>query len=249
MDTIEDAFGEIGREGSDPFAELEKDTPSESLPEKEPEVIEEDKATEGENTPFHKDPRWIRREEEAAHLREENARISAEVASLKEVTSKLHTPVSIPEWFKELYGENESAWSKYSEREVQREQEIEQRVLQKQEAQRQEAQQETQRWSQWVDEEIAKLSAEGAVFDRNKLIKTMLDYRPTDENNNFDFKKGYEIYKKDEALEVKVAPEHSQARKQLADTATASRKGEKKAKDYMTTADLRNKTLDELINN
>lgn len=221
---------EIEREGADPFAALEKEAPSESLPEKKPEgdAPKEGVNTPEENVPFHKDPRWIKREQEAEQLR-------AEVASLKELRSPTE---EVPEWFKELYGDNQLAWNKYSERERQREEEIEKRVIDRQTQQVQQQQAEVQHWSKWVDDQIAGLEKEGKTFDRNKLIKTMLDYRPTDEENNFDFKKGYEIY---QALEGKD-PAKSQARKELADTVTKSTPSEPAKKDFMTSKDLRHRS-------
>ena len=38
------------------------------------------------------------------------------------------------------------------------------------------------------------LEDEGKKFDKNKLAATMLEYRPTDSDNNLDFQAGYKIY-------------------------------------------------------
>lgn len=237
---------EIEREGADPFAALEKETPSESLPKKEP---KEGEPKEGDNTPvepipFHQDARWIKREEELKELRERDELRGKELQDLKafrEEAEKRFTPnkTLIPDWFKELYGENDVAWQKYSEREVQREQEITQRILgEQQKAQKQQAE-EVSRWNHWVDDEVGKLQKEGQTFDRNRLIKTMLDYRPTDEDGNLDFKAGMKIY---QALEEKETPSLD-ARKELADaTMQTGSKGEKPKKDYMTSAELRSKS-------
>lgn len=230
----EDIFADVLKEGSDAFADLEKETPPESQPDKEPAV--EEKAE--ENVPFHKHPRWIEKENELKELRARDEATAKEIAELRQMRT---TPSdsTIPEWFRELYGDNQVAWSKYAEREQQREQEIEQRLLEKQDQKQQAAVAEQQRWNKWVDDEITKLAAEGAVFDRNKLIKTMLDYRPTDENNNFDFKAGLKIY---QALETQPDPAKSQARKELADkTTVTSVRGEAPKKDYMTAKDLRHR--------
>lgn len=228
----------------DPFKALEKDTPPESPAVKQPEEAkEEEKPVEGASTPekdvpFHKHPRWIEREKELEEVKARETQISQELQELKDARSK-PVDTSIPEWFRELYGENKVAWEKYSVREVEREKEIETRLIERQTQAVQEQQAEAQRWSKWVDDEITKLETEGNTFDRNKLIKTMLDYRPTDENNNFDFKAGLKIY---QALEAQPDPAKAVARKELADKTTTSSKGEPAKKDYLTAADLRHRS-------
>lgn len=242
--SIEEILADVKKEGSDPFAALEKETPSDSPSEKEPKDGEgEDKPEEGDNTPednvpFHKHPRWIERENELKELREREEATARELSELKELTSKKE-PSDIPDWFKELYGDNEVAYRKYEEHERTRTEEIKAKVIQEQEHAWQQSVAETQKWNQWVENELGKLESEGKQFDRNKFINVMLTYRPTDENNNFDFKAGFKIY---EVLEAKeVDPVKSQARKQLADTTTSS-KGDKKVQDYQTPETLRGKS-------
>lgn len=228
-----DIFADVKPEGTDPFEQFDKEieTPTESQPEIKPE--EEKKPEEEENTPFHL--RWKERE---AKLKEDFEQQLAEVR--RETDEKIQNvtkqDTNIPDWFTELYGANEVVWQKYSEREAQREQEIEQRVLAKQEEKKQAEIQETQKYNNWVAEQVKTLESEGLKFDKNELIKTVLDYRPTDENNNFDFRAGYKIM---EALKAKD-PAVSHARKQVADTMTHSRQGEQPKQDFMTAKQLRN---------
>lgn len=245
MEKIEDVLADVKKEGSDPFAALETETPSDSPAVEEPKVTsEDDKPVEGVNTPednipFHKHPRWIERENELNSLKEQNEQTARELAEFRE-QRKESADTQVPEWFQELFGDNEVAYRKYEEHEKARTEEIKQRVIQEQEQARVQATQETQKWNQWVTQNLDRLEAEGKQFDRNKLINTMLEYKPTDENNNFDFRAGYKIY---EALEAKeVDPAKSLARKQLADTASTTSKGEKKVQDYQTPETLRNKS-------
>lgn len=257
MSEVEQALADVKPEGdTDPFAALdtEKETPSDSPAEKQPEDEEsKDKPAEGEegkpdntpdeDVPFHKHPRWIERETELKTLRERDEQTARELEELKafkeEVSGKLSpSDTDIPDWFKELYGENGVAWKKYEAREREREIEIERNIIARQTEAQAKAQEEAKRWNKWVDDEITKLQEEGKQFERNELIKTMLDYRPTDEQGNFDFKKGYEIY---EALKRKEDPAHSQARKQIADISTKSSKSDKESKGFLTTSDLRGK--------
>jgi hypothetical protein len=227
-----EAFADVKTEGTDPFEQFDKEreTPAESQPETKQEEV---KADEEDNTPFHL--RWKERE---AKLKEDFEQQLNEVRrEVDEKVQKLEPRnENIPDWFTELYGANEVAWQKYSERESQREIEIEQRVLAKQEEKRQAETQEVQKWENWVNEQVKSLESEGLKFDKNELIKTVMDYRPTDENNNFDFKAGYKIM---EALKAKD-PAVSHARKQIADTMTQSKTGEQPKKDFMTAQQLRN---------
>lgn len=249
MEDINAILADVKVEGHDPFDDMEKETPPESPAGNEPVKKEPEggENTPDDNVPFHKHPRWIERENELKSLKEkeeENQRVIAELNSFKEeAQQKLQTiapkDANIPDWFVELYGDNATAWQKYEEHERKRELEIETNLLNRQEQARKQSQQEAEKWNGWVESEIAKLKDEGKEFDRNELIKTMLDYRPTDDKNNFDFKKGYAIY---EALKGRSSAEdgaRSQARKQIADTTVRSSPASKKSKDYMTTGELR----------
>jgi hypothetical protein len=247
MADINDILADVKVEGKDTFDNLtqEKDTLTESLPAKEPEAVkpEEGESTPEKDIPFHKHPRWIEREREAEELRakvEEDQRIIAELKSFKEeIAQKLPHDSVVPDWFQELYGNNQVAWQKYSEYDKQQREQIKRDIIAEQEQARSQIAEESNRWNKWVDTEIDKLSSDGAKFDKNKLIKVMLDYRPTDENNNFDFKAGLKIYQALEGNDNSA----SQARKELADTTTrSSSRGEPKKKDYMTPADLRNRS-------
>lgn len=248
MNEIDKILADVKTEGTDPFADLGGDTSTESLPENEIEKPAEGEIpAEDDKIPFHKHPRWIERENELRSLREreeEMARELEELKSFREETYKKTENTSIPDWFTELYGENEVAWRKYIEHENARTAEIEARILARQEEERMRETQEEQKWSAWIDNEISQLEAEGKKFDRNKLNQIMLDYSPTDANNNLDYRKGYAIY---ELLEGKKDTVRSDARKQLADTTTATTsKGEAEVKDYMTPAQLRNRPMTSL---
>lgn len=236
MNELEQALADIKQEGTDPFADLEE-TPSESLPEKE-ETVEE--KAEEDNIPFHRHPRWIERENELKELRERDEQTARELAELK-ASRVEEKDTAIPDWFVELYGENQVAYNKYQEHEQARTTEIEERILARQREEYQREAQESEKWTKWVDTEVARLEADGLKFDKNKLIKTMIDYSPTDEHNNLSFDKGYKIY---EAMEGKPDTAKSDARKQLADTVTkATTKGEPAQKDYMTSNDLRGRSM------
>ena len=237
MDTLDTILADVKQEGSDPFEDLEIETPAESLP-------AETKDEKEEEIPFHKHPRWIERENELNQLRERDEETAKELAELRTL-SETKNSTDIPDWFTELYGENKVAWEKYSEHEERRTEEIEARVIAKQQEAQNKVVEDGEKWDKWVNTEISRLEGEGNTFDRNKLIKTMIDYSPTDANNNLDFDKGLKIY---EAMEGKPDVAKSDARKQLADTASkATTKGEPAKKDYMTASDLRHKSWTNLF--
>jgi len=246
---MEEVLADVQQEGdNDPFAILEKEVSSESLPEQTPEKIEPKEGdSTPDNVPFHKHPRWIERERELESFRlreEETARELADLKAFKEETSKkFEVPTRVPDWFKELYGENEIAWQKFSEYDQQQRAQMKREVMEEQQQLQRQQAEEANYWNRWRDTELDKLRAEGHQFDTNKLIKTMLDYRPTDENNNFDFKRGLEIYQALEAKEAPVLEAKSNARKELGSLTTQSSKGEPAKRDYKTAKDLRNRSV------
>lgn len=250
--TLNEILADVKSDGdTDPFKALDKETetPSESPAEKEVKVEE---PVQGVNTeekkevPFHEHPRWKEREEELRKLREFREEVTPKLAEFDQIKSSLNKgeKSTIPEWFIELYGENEVAWQKYSEHTAQEREQMAKDILAQQETKRQEAQKEETYWNNWVEEGINSLQVVGLEFDRNALIKTMLD-NPKETTNalgNFDFNLGYKLYReKNPPVQV-----NSEARKKLADTTTRSSTTDKGSKDYMTSNDLRNKSWNQL---
>lgn len=252
--TSTDPLADIAVEGREAFEKIMEETPTESpavndQDEVEPEEGDDAEAeadadnTPSKEVPFHEHPRWKQREAELNELREQREEDARIIAELQERTQSKETDTSIPDWFIELYGENATAWAKYQEHDARQRQEIKNEIIRDQEEQRTRQTQEADKWQKWVDEEIGKLEADGKKFDKNKLIKTMLEFRPTDENNNFDFQAGYRIY---EALESK-GTQSNEARKELADTVNKpSKASDPVKKDYMTPSDLRGKSWNAL---
>lgn len=230
-------LADIPKEGEDPFKELETDTPAES-----PTVETKEKTPQEKEVPFHEHPRWIAHQKELEELRAFKEEATPQLEELK-TRIPTDTTTTVPEWFKELYGDNVQAYQKLQAHEQQTYQEIEQRVLNAQEARKQQELQEIAKWNGWVNTEVNRLKSEGKTFERNELLKVMLDYRPSDDRGNFDFTKGYGIY---EALKAKEVAPKSEARKKLGDMASTSTKGESPKKDYLTAAELRNTSMSEL---
>lgn len=249
--TLSEIMADVKTEGdTDPFkslepeADKEKETPAESSPPKEPEVKE---PIQGDNTDEDKTPFSIRWKSHAENLKAElEAKHQAELTQLRQEFDAKIPPkeTNIPEWFKELYGENEVAWQKYAEHSQAEREQMKKDILAEQETKIQEAQKQETYWNNWVEEGIKGLQNVGLEFDRNAVIKTMLD-NPKEVTNalgNFDFNLGYKLWKEQNpALQM-----NTEARKKLADTTTKSSTAEKGQKDYMTSNDLRNKTWGQL---
>lgn len=265
-DEIDNILADVKQEGDpNPFADMGKDTPPSSPAGDQPEG---DKPDQGEpaadapkdntdnedNLPFHKHPRWIERDNELNSLKEreeERERELAELRSFKEETERKFSHFErtegskIPNWFVELYGENEAAWQAYSEHEKAQREEIKREAIAELEQRSQQAVQEEERWVKWAQDSFTKLEGKGYQFDRNELADVMVKYRPTDENNNLDFEAGYEILTLQKQKEAQD-PVKSHARKAIADVATKSSTGEKTKKDYLSSHDLRGKSWNQL---
>jgi hypothetical protein len=228
-------LADVEQEGANPFKDIGEETQSESLTEEKSEEVIADTSKEEEAVPFHKHPRWIERENELEMLRQRDAELEQQLA---ELTAARETQVDsqVPDWFSELYGDNLVAWQKYSAAEQARTAEIEQRILARQQEEQMKAQQEAEFYDKWINNEIAKLEDEGLKFDRNELLATMIEYSPTDSQNNLDFRKGFNIYS---ALQAKPNSEKSDARKQIADSTSVNNGGELPKKDYVTSVEAR----------
>lgn len=246
MSEVNTALADVRQEGSDPFAGLGEKSSTESPAENKQ---GEEKPAGGDNTqnsqnsqkevPFHQHPRWIERENELNALKTRDSEREKEIQDLKSFRDSVTKSSSpIPRWFSTLYGENTEAWDAYKEQDIANRNEIKKEILEEQEAIQQKRQEEVKYWDKWVNDEVTKLQTSGKQFDRNELLKVMMEYKPTDAENNLDFEAGLRIY---EALKARDAnPANSQARKKIADSVTKTSRAEGSKKDYKTHADLRN---------
>lgn len=153
--------------------------------------------------------------------------------------------VKIPNWFQKLYGDDRESWQEYQADEKERFNALKQSIVQEQVESQKKYEESVKRWEGYSKDQMQALEDEGKSFDRNELMKVVLDYQPTDAQGNFDFKKAYQI------LELTKRAEHdpakSEARKNLAASTTSDNKGESNPKDYMTPKDFRGKSIFDLI--
>ena len=235
-----------GKDLGDIYKEEEKETPAETPAEKKPEEEEETEeekiareakeTEEEEKIPFHKHPRFKALVDEKNQYKEEldkfKENMESKFSEIKESQSKT---TNIPGWFTELYGENEAAWVKYQEYDKQTRDEIKQEIRDEFQKEQKEKDELSSKWNSWIDEQVDSLKEDGKKFEKNELIKVMMDYKPSDDKGNLDFKKGYEIMEL-----LKKNPEKAEARKKLVDESGKS-KSEPEAKKWFTPDDLKGK--------
>jgi hypothetical protein len=238
----------LKQEGGDPFAELENketDTPADSPAETKP---EEAKPNEGESTkepvvntqeeeePFHR--RWKVREEKLKTELEEKFQRDLELT--KQELEQRYAPKGkqpAPQFLTDMVGDNEQVAKSFNQYERDLIEKAKFEFSQEQERKIQAQQQEEQKWNNWIDDQVESLKEEGHQFDRNELLKTVLDYRPTDQNNNYDFKAALKIL---QLQKPKESNKSVAAKKAIADTTTSGSQGESSPRDYVTAKDIRN---------
>lgn len=209
----------------------QKETAADSSPEDKPvegEPSQGGENTPGDNVPFHKHPRW-------KEMHDRNKAMEAELSALRdfresqekrsqETESQRDTSQTpkIPKWFSDIHGTNVEAWQEYlSGAAEQRNGAVQEAIRQIESKQQQQAQAQQQAQT-YVDEQIQTLKDVGHDFDNNELLKIVADYRPINEQGNWDFVKAHEILMLKKSTESK---EKSSARKSLAASTMSKGKG------------------------
>jgi len=234
----------------------EKETPAETPAEKKPEEKETGEETaeekvareakeqeEEDKIPFHKHPRFKALVEEKNRYKTELDKLREDVESkfseIKDSHSEIKT--DIPDWFTELYGENETAWKKYQTYDKKTRDDLKAEIKAEFESTRKLQEDSVKKQDSWIDGQITSLKEDGVQFDKNELMKVMYDnsqpgslYNVFDKDGNLDFKKGIEIM----SLLKKKDPEKSKARKEIADD-SGSKKVEPTSKQWLTPEDLK----------
>jgi hypothetical protein len=193
-----------------PLVDIEEKTTTESQTEIKQEVTTEPK--EEEEIPFHKHPRWKKMQEDKEILAEQLEETRKRVEELSKAPQK-EEPISVPNWWKEQYGDDETSTGKYKQyltnNEEFKEQVVEE-AINKIKTEQQQAEQSKkeaeEKANQYVEESLETLKAEGKQFDKNELLKFMLDfekeynipivYTEGELKGNYNFAKAYELMTK-----------------------------------------------------
>lgn len=211
--------------------ELEEETPAESLPEKL-ELPDE--------SLLKKNSAWeemrIAREEAEAKAQELETRLSA--------LEREDSPEK-SEFVKSLVGENEDVEKVWAKEKESLKEEVKRELVQEQLDVQNKAKEQQEYWAKWTNERLSEVEKEFKVdfktdeSKKNELSKIMLEYSPTDEQGNLDYRKGYKILQ--DLGKVKEAEEtqKTQVKKNIADATVSKETSTQKNKDFVTSNDLR----------
>lgn len=214
-------------------------TPEPSPENKEP---TEPKEPEGEeNLPFHKHPRWKKMQEDREALAERNALYEKEIEDLKqwkETVAKSNEKVTLPDWWKQSYGEDDNSIESYKsysrntetykeqiKSEVKREIEEDRRKeIEIQKAKADADAKKIEESQEYIENSFKDLKTKNPDVDKNELFKFILDYQkeygsaPVDNTGNYDLSKAY-------SLMNKLNPKSSsiEAKKQIASQSMSSK--------------------------
>ena len=264
-------FADVPSEGTNPFAgetDKQEPTPAESRTETEengeptpsqegadaPAGGEGGKSADSPEVPFNQHPRFKEILNENKSLKEEMAKFNEWKASVEQKLSKPEQaaqPAPMAPWFEKLYGkspEAEDAWKSYLEWDESRSSGIKESMTAEQQRAAASQQEETTRWNKWVDDTLSEIGEVNKIdFTQDKHLKNefvnfVLEYRPTDENGNFDLKKGWDLFDKIRATSTNK--EASEAKKKAAALSGAD-KSAPGAKS-LSTKDIRRQSWSEL---
>lgn len=195
---------------------------SESQPEKKTESASrkaEDNTSSEEKTPFHKHPRWIKTQQDLKEMRDKVAQF--------ESTRTQNTP-ELPAWWKNQYGDTKESLERY-QAVTQKDGELDwlkNQIFFEMEQRTQADTTQMQEANEYVDTQIAEMQDEGMKFDRNALLKFMVDFQNEfgagsllDQEGNYDFRKALSMKNRMQPDEVGDAG----VKKQLASQASRSK--------------------------
>jgi hypothetical protein len=232
-------FAEIPREGEtveEVLASVEKELQVEEPAESQAEKSEEIEAD------LKKNEAWKELREERDREREAREALEARLEALeKDNTSEKS------EFITSIVGENqevEKHWAREREsliEEVKRE--LEQERLESQKKEREEK----EHWEKWTADQLSEVEREFKVdfkadeSKKNELSKVMLDYSPTDENGNLDYREGMRILTELSRVKEVEDKQKVQVKKDIADATVSTETSTEKDKGVVTSNDIRGK--------
>lgn len=142
--------------------------------------------------PFHKHPRWIKVQSELAETRDKLAKLETERAQGQ--------PISLPDWWKGQYGDTQESKERYEAVLKGELPWLKDQILQEIRSEQQAEQQQTKAGEEYVETQLAEMTDEGLAFERNKLLKFMVDFQGEygsgsllDSDGNYDFRKSLKL--------------------------------------------------------
>ncbi len=229
-ETIEQVLDSVDKE-------LKEEAPSESLPEK---LALPDESV------LKKNSAWEEMRQ-AKELAETEARSLREKLNVIEKEWDVEEVPEKSEFVKSLVGDNEDVDKVWAKEKESLKEEMKRELVQEQlDAQRKE-QEQKEHWIKWTSDRLSEVEKEFKVdfkadeSKKNELSKIMLDYSPTDEAGNLDYRKGMKILT--ELTKVKDSEETQkiQVKKNIADATVSKETSVQQNKGYVTSNDIRGK--------
>jgi hypothetical protein len=228
----------VQQEGQTAFpAEMEtpKESPTETnqTDESSDSSAEDKKQDVKAEVPFHEHPRFKELIEEKNTLKSE----LQELRSFKEQTQPLierFTPkdeITPPAY----WGGDADSYKLFLEDQRRLAQEAEERAVQRIKAEREGEDKRIRDANEWFEKSVSDIESSGFKVDRNKLLKTAMDFDLVDTLGRWNYKAAAEILKRDDK------PIDLTEKKQVAASATSEATPERKPKDYLTPGILRRK--------
>lgn len=262
----------------------EKETPAESSAETKPEddktaspaekegedetpESKKDESEKGEKpavfSAFHKHPKWRAMNEELGELRKFREVAQPLLEKLGKPAEKTEETEEMPEWFTEVFGENDKAWGKFQNYNATQRKQLRTDILKEIQDQSQKASDDTKKWDKQIDTELTDIVSDDEVIAkvkelgvdlgkeaqaksfRNELLKLALDYQPIGEDGQISLRKALDILL---LTKGKKEPEKkSTEKKEVADKTMKKGKTEEGKKDFKTSFDLQGKSFRDLV--
>ncbi|MDH4127321.1 MAG: hypothetical protein OEV44_01110 [Spirochaetota bacterium] len=242
---IKDELAELPSDG-EKLEDIEKEEEIETSEDSQSEKKEEEE----KELPFHEHPRFKELIEEKNSANERADKTSRELEKLREETESKFSELkesqskttTIPNWFTELYGENEVAYAKYQEQDKATREDIKREIREEFKREEEEKKNSIKKWENRIEEQLKELEDSGEKFDKNELKKLMEENPTYTQDGEFNFREKLELLK----LRNSKDPKKVKARKEIVDDDGKS-KAEPADKKWFTPADMKGKGWDGLL--
>lgn len=233
-ESVEDVLNSVDKELQETKEDTKVETkePAESLPEK----LE------------LPDESILKKNEAWEEMRKTNEALQARLEALEKEES-----VEKSEFVSSLVGDNQDVEAKWAKEKMSLKEEMKRELIQEQIDAQKKEQEQTAYWRKWTDERLSEVEKEFKVdfkadeSKRNELSKIMLDYSPTDEQGNLDYRKGMKILEQLSKVKEQEEANKTQTKKNIADATVSKETSVKKNKDYYTSHDFRGKDWRQMI--
>jgi hypothetical protein len=236
---MEDSIiAEIPREGEtveEALASVEKESQD---------IVPAESQTGKEDSDLKRNEAWKELREERDKEREAREALEARLSALEKGNTD---EVEESEFVTSLVGENPEVTKKWHEERQKLKEEMKQEFIEEQRTAQKKEQEEKERWTKWTADRLSEVEKEFNVnftadeSKKNELQKIMLDYSPTDEQGNLDYRKGMKILNELSKVKEQEDTKKTKVKKDIADATVSKETSVQTDKKYLTANDLRGK--------